>query len=452
MLKRSFRHRNYRLFFTGQLVSLVGTWMQTVAQSWLVYRLTGSPALLGLVGFASQIPILLLAPLGGAIADRHHRLHILLATQATAMVLASVLAFLTLTDRVQVWEVFVLAGLLGMVNAFDIPTRQAFVVEMVGREDLPNAIALNSSMFNGARLVGPALAGLMVAAVGEGWCFLFNAASFLAVLGALLAMRLPARSAARATGKVLGQVVEGLVYVARTGPIRSLLLLLGLSSLTGMSYVVLMPVFANRILGGGPLTLGALMSAAGLGALLAALTLAMRRELRGISTWIANGALGFGLGLTLFAWSSNVWLSMLLLVGVGYGMMVQMASTNTLVQAMVPDAYRGRAMAAYSMMFMGMAPFGALLAGLVAENTSAPTAVTLGGGACVVGALLFRRGLPALRSEARRLVRAQADLHATDDTPSSAKATGAGASGPRERLPPTPKLVVPVRQTPPETS
>lgn len=415
MLKRSFRHRNYRLFFAGQLVSLVGTWMQTVAQSWLVYRLTGSPALLGLVGFASQIPILLLAPIGGVIADRCYRRHILLVTQATSMALASLLAFLTLSDRVQVWEVFVLAALLGLVNAFDIPARQAFVVEMVGREDLPNAIALNSSMFNGARLVGPAVAGLMVAAVGEGWCFLFNAASFLAVLGALLAMRLPARPPGGATGKVLVQVVEGLVYVARTGPIRSLLLLLGLSSLTGMSYVVLMPVFADRILGGGPLTLGVLMSSAGFGALLGALTLAMRRELRGISTWIANGSLGFGLGLTLFAWSSNYWLSVVLLVGVGYAMMIQMASTNTLVQAMVPDAYRGRAMAAYSMMFMGMAPLGALLAGMAAEHTSAPMAVTMGGGACIVGALLFRRGLATLRVEARRLVRAQAALHAAAD-------------------------------------
>lgn len=416
MLKRSFRHRNYRLFFAGQLVSLIGTWMQTVAQSWLVYRLTGSPALLGLVGFVSQIPVLLLAPIGGAIADRYHRYSILLMTQTAALALAGLLALLTLMERVQVWEVLVLAGLLGLVNAFDIPARHAFVIEMVGRDDLPNAIALNSSMFNGARLIGPALAGLLVAVLGEGWCFLLNAASFLAVLGALLAMRLPARTPDRVAGKVLSQAVEGLAYVARTGAIRSLLLLLGLSSLTGMSYVVLMPVFADRILSGGPLTLGALMSAAGFGALLAALTLAMRPQLGGISTWIANGALGFGLSLMLFAWSSTFWLSALLLIGVGYAMMIQMASTNTLVQAMVPDAYRGRAMAAYSMMFMGLAPVGALLAGLVAEHTGAPPAVALGGGACMAGALLFRRGLPAFRAEARRLVHVQA-AHAPDDDP-----------------------------------
>ena len=305
-LTRSFRHRNYQLFFAGQLVSLIGTWMQTVAQAWLVYRLTDSPAQLGLVGFVGQIPILLLAPIGGAVADRHSRHRVLLATQAAAMVLAATLAVLTLSGRVQVWEVFGLAGLLGLVNAFDVPARQAFVVEMVGRDNLGNAIALNSSMFNGARLVGPALAGLMVAAVGEGWCFALNAASFLAVLGALLAMRLPPRPPGDAGGNLLRQAVEGVVYVARTGPIRSLLLLLGLSSLAGMSYAVLMPVFADRILGGGPLTLGGLMSAAGLGALLGALTLAMRRELRGIGAWIANGALGFGLCLTLFAASSNV--------------------------------------------------------------------------------------------------------------------------------------------------
>jgi len=415
IVRRSFRHRNYRLFFAGQLVSLIGTWMQTVAQAWLVYRLTGSPALLGLVTFASQLPILLLAPVGGVIADRYSRHRILLATQAAAMALAAVLAVLTLTDRVAVWEVFVLAGLLGAVNAFDISARQAFVVEMVGREDLPNAIALNSSMFNGARLIGPAVAGLLVAALGEGWCFALNAGSFLAVLAALLAMRLPARRTQRPPGKMFAQIVEGMSYVARTRPIRSLLLLLGLSSLTGMSYTVLMPIFADRILGGGPQTLGTLMSAAGFGALLAALSLAARPALRGIVPWIANGTLGFGVCLMLFSCSTNFWLSAVLLVGVGYTMMIQMASTNTLVQAMVPDAYRGRVMACYSMMFMGMAPLGALLAGFVAEHAGAPAAVALGGAACTVGALLFRRGLPALRVEARTLVHAQAALPVIPD-------------------------------------
>jgi MFS family permease len=415
MLKRSFHHRNYRLYFVGQLISLIGTWMQTVAQSWLVYRLTGSAALLGLVGFASQIPILVLSPIGGAVADRHFRRCILLMTQASSMMLALSLAVLTLTNNVRIWEVFALASLLGVVNAFDIPTRQAFVVEMVGRKDLPNAIALNSSMFNGARIVGPALAGLTVAVVGEGWCFLLNAASFLAVLAALLAMRLPASQPVHAESKILDHAIEGLSYVAHIGSFRSLLLLLGLSSLTGMSYIVLMPVFAHSVLNGGSMTLGALMSAAGFGALLAALTLAMRPSLKGISAWIANGALGFGVSLTLFAWSSNVWVSALLLVVVGYTMMIQMASSNTLIQSMVPDAYRGRTMAAYSMVFMGMAPFGALFSGLMADRFGAPTAVAAEGVACILGALLFRRGLPTLRNEARKLIRAQADLHSTDD-------------------------------------
>ncbi len=408
MLKRSFRHRNYRLFFAGQLVSLIGTWMQWVAQSWLVYRLTDSAALLGLVGFAAQIPILLLSPIGGAVADGFSRHRILLLTQSISMLLALCLAVLTLSGQIMIWELFVLAVLLGVVNAFDVPTRQAFVVELVDREDLSNAIALNSSMFNGARLVGPALAGLTVAAVGEGWCFLFNAASFLAVLAALLTMRLPAQSPRRATGKVMTQALDGLTYVISTGPIRLLLSLLGLFSLVGMSYVVLMPIFADHILKGGPLALGVLMSSAGLGALLGALTLAMRRGLENISAWIANGALAFGSGLCLFAWSTNFWLSVVILIGVGYAMMVQMASTNTLVQAMVPDIYRGRAMAAYSMMFLGMAPIGALLAGMAAENLSAPVAVSSGGGICVVAALLFRSRLPRLREDARRLVRAQA--------------------------------------------
>ena len=409
MLKRSFQHRNYRLFFAGQLTSLIGTWMQTVAQSWLVYRLTDSAALLGLVGFASQIPILILSPLGGAVADRYFRRRVLLITQTASMLLALLLAILTLTNSVRIWEVFVLASLLGAVNAFDVPTRQSFVAEIVKREDLPNAIALNSSMFNGARLIGPALAGLTVAIVGEGWCFLLNAASFLAVLAALLAMRLPPHQPVPTTNTMLTDALEGLAYVTRSVPIRALLLLSGLSSLTGMSYVVLMPVFAQSILHGDSLTLGGLMSAAGFGALLAALTLAMRPNLKGISTWIANGALGFGISLSLFAGSANVWLSAMLLVIVGYTMMIQMASSNTLIQSMVPDAYRGRTMAAYSMVFLGMAPFGALLSGLIADYFGAPVTVALGGGACILGALIFRRVLPTFRDEARKLVRAQAE-------------------------------------------
>lgn len=407
LLKRSFRHRNYRLFFVGQLVSLIGTWMQNVAQSWLVYRLTGSAELLGWVGFANQIPVLFLSPFGGAVADRYPRHAVLLLTQTASMLLACLLGILTLSGTIHILEVFVVASLLGIVNAFDIPVRQSFIVELVSREDLPNAIALNSSMFNGARIVGPALAGLTIAVVGEGWCFVLNAASFLAVLLALLAMRLTPHPRPVANKSVLGDMVEGLGYVWRTAPIRSLLGLLGLSSLTGMSYSVVMPVFAHTVLKGGPMTLGLLMSAAGLGALLAGLTLATRRSFKGFSVWIANGTLGFGISLILFAGSPYMWLSLGLLVIVGYTTMIQMAASNTLIQCLVPDAYRGRTMAVYSMVFVGIAPFGALLAGVIADRLGAPVAVAFGGAACVVGALLFRYKLPVFREATRKILDAQ---------------------------------------------
>ena len=302
---RSLRHRNFQLFFSGQLISLVGTWMQSVAQSWLVYRLTGSSLLLGLVGFASQFPVFLVAPIGGTIVDRHNRHRLVIATQAVSMVLAFMLAWLTLSGRVQVWHIFVLAALLGVVNAFDIPGRQAFLVDMVGRDDLMNAIALNSSMFNGARIIGPAVAGIMVAAVGEGWCFFANAVSYLAVIAGLLMMKVrnyapPARSAS-----TLENIVEGFQYVRQTGPIRALLLLLGLVSLVGMPYAVLMPIFADRILHVGATGLGLLMGATGLGALMGALILAAKQSLRGLGKWVAVCAVGFGVSLIAFAFSQN---------------------------------------------------------------------------------------------------------------------------------------------------
>ncbi len=404
---RALRHRNFLLFFSGQLVSLIGTWMQTVAQAWLVYRLTGSAALLGSIGFASQVPVFLLSPIGGAVADRHNRHRILLATQTTSMALAAMLAGLTLSGRVQVWEVAVLAAGLGVVNAFDIPARQSFIVEMVGREDLQNAIALNSSMFNSARLVGPAVAGLLVGAVGEGWCFLLNAASFCAVIAGLLAMKLVKRSHHRKVGSMLGQAFEGIAFVARTGPIRALLLLVALVSFMGMPYAVLMPIFADRILGGGPEALGGLMGAAGVGALVGALSLAARKGLQGLGQRIALSSAMFGAALVVFALSSSFVLSLVVLSVAGFSMMTQMGASNTLVQAMVPEQYRGRAMAAYSMMFMGVAPFGSLVAGLIAERVGAPAVVAGGGLCCMAGALVFRRYLPLLRDQGRALVEAQ---------------------------------------------
>jgi MFS family permease len=402
------QHRNYRLFFFGQLVSLIGTWMQSVAQSWLVYRLTGSAVLLGTVGFASQIPVFLLSPLGGVMADRRDRRRVLLATQAVSMLLALTLALLTLSGRIQVWQVLVLAALLGVANGFDIPARQAFVVELVGRQDLVNAIALNSSMFNGARIVGPALAGVVVAAVGEGWCFFANGVSYVAVLASLAALRLPARPVPAATrASPVAQILEGWRFVARTAPIRALLLLLGLVSLTGMPYAVLMPVMAEDVLHAGASGLGLLMGASGTGALAGALVLARRTSLAGLGTWVASAALAFGVALIAFSLSRHFWLSVALLLPVGFAMLLQMSSSNTLIQSMVPDELRGRVMSAYSMMFMGMAPLGALLAGTLAETVGAPATIAIGGVVCIAGALVFRSRLPGIRGEARRLILAQ---------------------------------------------
>lgn len=401
---RALRHRNYQLFFGGQLISLIGTWMQSVAQAWLVYRLTGSAVLLGFVGFAGQIPVFLLAPVGGSIADRYNRHRIIIATQIAAMILASILAALTLTNHIQVSYLFVLAACLGVVNAFDIPTRQAFVVDMVGKEDLINAIALNSSMFNGARIVGPAVAGILVASVGEGWCFFINAVSYIAVIASLLMMNVHRHIRVPLPGSAFASIIEGFKFVGKTSPVRALLILLGIVSLMGMPYAVLMPIFADKILNGGASGLGILMGASGTGALIGALALAARNGIRGLGRWVAFATAGFGASVILFSFSRSFWLSALILVPVGFSMMVEMASSNTLVQSMVPDALRGRVMAVYSMMFMGMAPLGSLLAGTLAERIGAPRTVMIGGAACIVGAIIFSIRLPALRDEAREII------------------------------------------------
>jgi len=403
---RALRHRNFQLFFSGQLISLIGTWMQSVAQSWLVYRLTGSSLLLGSVGFASQFPVFLVAPLGGIVADRYNRQKVVIGTQTLSMVLALILSFLTLTGLVQVWHIFVLAALLGVVNAFDIPGRQAFLVDMVGKEDLMNAIALNSSMFNGARILGPAIAGVLVARIGEGWCFFANGVSYIAVIIGLFMMRVrPSSPASKASP--LARLKEGFRFAYHTAPIRAILLLLGLVSLVAMPYTVLMPIFADKILHGGARALGILMGATGVGALLGALTLASKTGVRGLGRWVAFACAGFGISLILFAFSRNLWLSVCLLLPVGFSMMLQMSSSNTLIQAMVPDQLRGRVMAVYSMMFMGMAPFGAFFAGAMADRVGAPITVSLGAIAAIGGAALFWLRLPTFRVEARRLIVAQ---------------------------------------------
>jgi MFS family permease len=419
---RALRHRNFQLFFSGQLISLTGTWMQTVAQSWLVYRLTGSGLKLGAVGFASQIPVFLFAPLGGISADRHDRRHVVIATQTASMLLAFVLAALTLSGKVQVWHVFVLAALLGVINAFDIPARQSFLVDMVGKEDLMNAIALNSSMFNGARVVGPAVAGILVAKLGEGWCFFANGVSYIAVIIGLLMMKVNAAPRVSAETSPFEHIIEGFRFVNRTAPIRALLLLLGVVSVTGMPYVVLMPIFAARILhsGGqelasligshdlGAVRLGILMGATGVGALLGALTLAMRSGVKGLGRWVTVCCAGFGVSLILFAASRFFWVSVVLLMPVGYFIMLQMACSNTLIQVMVPDELRGRVMAVYSMMFMGLAPIGALIGGALSDRLGASLTVAMGGLAAIAGAWWFGVQLPKIRVEARQLIVAQA--------------------------------------------
>jgi MFS family permease len=404
---RALNHRNFQLFFAGQLLSMIGTWMQSVAQSWLVYRLTGSAVLLGAVGFASQFPVFLFAPFGGALADRYNRHRIIVSTQTVAMTLAWILTVLTLTGAVEIWHIFLLASLLGLVNAFDIPARQSFVIEMVGREDLVNAIALNSSIVNGARMVGPAVAGILVSAFGEGHCFLINALSYLAVLAALLTMRVPRRAAVRDPRSTIANILEGFTFVGRTPPIRALIVLLALVSLMGMPYAVLMPIFADQILGGGPRGLGLLMGATGIGALAGALSLTFRKSIYGLGRVVAFASAAFGASLILFSFSRQFWVSAALLIPAGLSMMVQMASSNTLIQSMVPDQLRGRVMAVYSMMFMGMAPFGAMFAGLLAARLGAPATVAIGGAVCMAGAAVFGIKLPALRAQARELIVAQ---------------------------------------------
>jgi predicted MFS family arabinose efflux permease len=394
---RALRHRNYRLFFAGQLISLVGTWMQMIAQSWLVYRKTGSSFLLGSVGFASQIPVFLLAFIGGIVADRYNRHRVVIGTQTAAMILAFILSILTLTDTVKVWHIFVLSALLGVVNAFDMPARQAFVVELVGKEDLMNAIALNSSLFNGARVLGPAVAGVLISGIGDGWCFFANGVSYIAVIAGLLLMKMKPRAEPAPTHSPISNVLEALQYVRRTRPIRALLFLLAIVSVAGMPYSVLMPIFADKILHGGAKGLGILMGATGAGALFGSLTLAAKLGMRGLGKIAAYAGIGFAISLIFFSISRSLWLSALFLVPVGFFFLAQLTSTNTLMQTMVPDRLRGRIMSLHVMMFMGTMPFGSLLAGVIAESLGAPVTIAMGAICCLGAALLFRLRLPQLQ-------------------------------------------------------
>jgi MFS family permease len=401
-LGRALRHRNYRLFFSGQSVSLIGTWLTRVATGWLVYRLTHSAFALGIVGFAGQLPTFLLAPFAGVWVDRLDRHRVLVVTQVLAALQSALLAALTLTGVITVRDVILLSVFQGLINAFDMPARQSFVVEMVeDRADLPNAIALNSSMFNGARLVGPSVAGLLIAWVGEGWCFALDAVSYLAVIASLLAMSVTPRARARVQGRVIHDLRDGFRYVSGFLPIRSILLLLALTGLFGMPYVVLLPIFAGQVLHGGPHTLGFLMAASGLGALTGALYLASRRTVLGLGRLIAFMSGLFGVALIAFSRSTLLGLSLPLMAIVGLAMMVQMASSNTILQTIVDEDKRGRMMSYYAMAFFGSAPLGSLFAGVLASRIGAPGTILCGGIVCILGSAVFYRYLPAIRREVR---------------------------------------------------
>jgi MFS family permease len=422
LIFRALSHRNYRLFFGGQGISLIGTWMQQIAMSWLVYHITQSAFLLGFVGFLSQIPVLLLSPFAGVLIDRWNRHRILICTQSLAMIQAFVLALLTLTGTIAIWHIIILALFLGFVNAFDMPTRQSFVVEMVETgEDLGNAIALNSFLFNGARLLGPSIGGILISLLGEGMCFLLNGISFIAVIIALLAMKITKREIRSRSSQVFKGMKEGFTYAFGFPPIRSLLLLLALTSLTAMPYTVLMPVFAKNVLHGGPQTLGFLLGASGVGAAVGAIYLASRTSVLGLGKLIVIASSIFGIGLIAFSISRILWLSLLLLVLTGFGMMVQMASSNTVLQTIVEEDKRGRVMSLYTMAFMGMAPFGSLLAGSLASRIGAPGTITISGVACILGSILFARKLPLLRELVRPIYMRKGIVQEEAELPISSK-------------------------------
>jgi len=395
---RSLRYRNYRYFFYGQSISLIGTWMQRIALPWLVYSITGSAFLLGLVGFAGQIPTFLIAPFAGVLIDRWNRYVILIITQVLAMIQAFILAFLVLNKSIEVWEIILLSIFLGCINAFDMPARQSFVVDMIEkREDLGNAIALNSSMVNVARLLGPSIAGILIALTGEGICFLLNGISYIFVIVFLLMMVITPGKAKIQKTNVLHGLKEGFNYTFGFKPIRYIILLLALVSLMGMPYTVLMPVFAKNILHGGSHTFGFLMGATGIGALTGAIYMASRRSVLGLGKIIALFAAVFGAGIFAFSQSHYFVLSIVILLFTGFGMMMQMTSSNTVLQTIVDDDKRGRVMSFYTMAFMGTAPFGSLLAGSLASTIGAAATLMIGGISCIIGAIIFARQLPEIK-------------------------------------------------------
>lgn len=399
---RSLKYRNYRLFFSGQSISLIGTWMQRIAMPWLVYRMTGSELLLGVVSFAGQIPTFLLTPFAGVLSDRLSKYRVLLFTQVFSLILALILAILTLNGSIQLWHIVVLSVSLGCVNAFDVPTRHSFVIEMVeNKEDLGNAIALNSLMFNGARLIGPSVAGLLLAVTSEGVCFLLNAISYVFVIASLVLMKIPIPKRIGRRSQMWHDLREGLDYAFGFPPIRHLLILLTVVSITGMSYQVLMPVFAKEILHGESQTYGFLMGAAGLGALGGAIFLASRTTVLRLGRLVPFAALLLGSGLIILSFTRYFSLSLVLMAVIGAGMMLQAASTNTILQTISDDNKRGRVMSFYTMAVMGTAPFGSLLAGALARVIGTPVTALIFGLITIAGALIFMRKLPELRNLVR---------------------------------------------------
>ncbi len=401
-ITRALRSRNFRLFFGGQSVSLVGTWITRVATSWLVYRLTGSALLLGVVGFCGQIPTLLLAPIAGVLVDRWDRHRILVVTQVLSMLQSLALAVLVFSGTITVASILALQVLQGIINAFDTPARQAFVVQMVeDRADLPNAIALNSSMVNASRIIGPSIGGIVIAAVGEGWCFLADAISYLAVIASLMAMRVAPRPMPPRDTRLLEEMRVGFRYVTSFAPVRSALLLLSLVSIMGMPYTVLMPILSATVLHGGPHTLGFLMTASGVGALGGALYLASRQTILGLGRVMVVSTAVFGVALIMFSLARTLPVALLALPFVGAGMMITMAATNTIIQTVVSEELRGRVMAFYTMAFLGTAPIGSLLAGVAADRVGPAATIRVGGAACIATALWFALRLPGLRALVR---------------------------------------------------
>jgi MFS family permease len=406
-LTRALQHRNFRLFFGGQSISLVGTWITRVATSWLVYRLTGSELLLGVAGFAGQIPTLIFTPFAGVLVDRHDRRRILIVTQTLSLLQSALLAFLTFRGIITVNQIIWLQVLQGVINSFDTPARQAFVSEMVeDRAHLPNAIALNSSMVNGSRIIGPSIGGVLIAGFGEAWCFTIDAISYVAVIASLMAMRVVPRERHREMEMhILEELQHGWNYVMRSVPIRSALLLVAIVSMAGTPYTVLMPAIAAQVLHGGPNTLGTLMMSVGVGALTGALYLAQRESVVGLGRLIMYAALVFGIGLIGFSFTTKLWTACIVLAIAGLGFMVQLAATNTLLQTIVEEKLRGRVMAYYTMAFFGTVPIGSLLGGLIADKYGSIVTVRLSGIVCLVGGAWFAYQLPAIRAAVRPIYR-----------------------------------------------